>query len=344
MTKDSIDRFFRSESSPEEAQAVVQYFEQHPGEVELYLSDKEWEDFQADSKLGLDKSAALWKQISSRTIHKSAGRIVLLKSLVAAASVIAIVLAGWWWFSQPRTTAAGKEHVISQLIQNTSRQVMELKLPDSSGIQLMPASSISYKEPFQNNRREITLKGEAFFSVTKDSLQPFIVYSDAISTTVLGTQFLVTSFDKENTIKVQLFSGHVVVKAVDSLHTQLKQEIHLLPGDILLYDKTKLTASVSSGTEDKPKAETTGPSRGTAASLSGNNWYMFNNQPLADVLDQLQILYNERIAYSKEDVKGLSYIGKIDRRDTLQTILNEIGRLNNLRVSKEQSGFLVRKK
>ena len=344
MTRENIERFFRSESSPEEANAIVEYFKEHPDQVDLYLSDEEWEKFQAADKLNPDKTAAFWKEIGSHTIHKATGRLFFLKPLAAAASIILIFFAGWWWFRQPANPVTGKESLISRLIQNTGKEIMVLKLPDNSNVQLMPASSISYNQPFQNDRREIVLKGEAFFNVTKDSLRPFIVFSDAISTKVLGTQFLVTAFDTENTIRVALFSGHVVVEPADSLHSLLKEKVHLLPGDVLLYDKTKMTASLVSAKELRPQKSAVASKPGSANTISDNNWYMFNNQSLADVFDQLQILYNEKIIYSKEDVVGLSFIGKIDKTDTLETILDQIGKLNNLSIIKEQSGFLIRKR
>ena len=344
MTREHIQRFFRSESSPEEANAVLQYLEQHPDEIDLYLSDEEWEKFQAAGTLGAERSAAFWEQISSNTIHKPNGRLFSLRRLVAAASIILILFAGWWWFHWPGNPVTRKESVISRLIQNTGKDIMVFKLPDNSSVQLMPASSISYNQPFQSNSRVITLKGEAFFNVTKDSLQPFIVYSDAIRTKVLGTQFLVTAFARDNTIRVALFSGHVVVEPVDTLHTLLKGVLHLLPGDVLLYDKTKMTASMVSARQGRSKRSPVETKSGTPDNLPDNHWYMFNNQSLAEVFDQLQVLFNEKITYSKEDVSGLSFIGKIDKRDTLETILDEIGKLNNLKVSKEQFGFFIRKK
>ncbi len=70
---------------------------------------------------------------------------------------------------------------------------------------------------------------------------------------------------------------------------------------------------------------------------------MFNNQPLAGVLDQLSLLYNEKISYTATDLEGLSFIGRIDKTDTLETVLQLIGRLNNLQVIREPHGFLMKK-
>jgi transmembrane sensor len=315
----------------------VQHFERHPEEIDIFLSDSEWEKFQAEAKLTARKSAALWKKIDNRTIHASTGRLLYLKPLLAVASVALIIFASWWFLQHTDDPVKNAEGFINKFIQNTGKEMMLVKLPDSSSVQLMPASSLSYTEPFQHKKREIELKGGAFFNVTKDSLQPFIVYSDAISTKVLGTQFLVTAFDKDDTIKVALFSGHVVVESLDSLNTLPGKRVELFPGDVLLYDKKKLTASVIKKQAIKNKP-------GSVNYLSDNNWYMFNNQSLAEVFDQLEVLYNQKINYSRGDIDGLSFIGKIDRKDTLQNILEEICKLNNLKLNREQSGFIINKK
>jgi transmembrane sensor len=345
LTKEQIERFLRSECSLDEANTVIQYFEQHPEEIDVYLSDAEWEAFQAEAKLTAGKSADLWKNIEVNTIRPSKGRLVFLKPLLAAASVVLILFAGWWFLahnnnSKVNTPVNNTESFANKFIQNTGTEMMLVKLPDSSSVQLMPASSISFTAPFQHKKREVELKGGAFFNVTKDSLQPFIVYSDAISTKVLGTQFLVTAFEKDNIIKVALFSGHVVV----SSDSTLKKDVELFPGDVLLYDKTRKTADILAPKAVSAKTSVVKSKPAAVNYLSDNNWYMFNNQSLAEVFDQLQVLYSQKINYSKDDVYGLSFIGKIDKKDTLQNILEELCKLNNLKLNREQTGFVINKK
>ena len=68
--------------------------------------------------------------------------------------------------------------------------------------------------PFQNNKREIYLEGEAYFKVAKDKTKPFTVFAGALATTALGTQFRITA--KKNTpgnITVKLFTGKVAIRS-----------------------------------------------------------------------------------------------------------------------------------
>ncbi|MCH5715597.1 FecR family protein [Niabella hibiscisoli] len=233
-----------------------------------------------------------------------------------------------------------------RLVANNTEALMNIMLPDSSQVALSPHSSISYKEPFQDGKRSIELKGEAYFEVVKNARMPFVVASYPLSTTVLGTVFSVKSFEKDRQIKVSLFKGVVAVGNADSSRPAVRAPFYLSPGDVLTYDKQNGQVRFISAKSTQPSSNDSEKGGNTSLpdnTMADNNWYMFNNQPLTGVLDQLSLLYNQKISYSAEDLSGLSFIGRIDKTDTLETILQLIGRLNNLQVVKEPNGFLMKK-
>ncbi|CCX64700.1 putative uncharacterized protein [Prevotella sp. CAG:1058] len=68
-------------------------------------------------------------------------------------------------------------------------------LPDGTQVVLGSGSRLEYDSDFGHNGvREVTLYGEARFSVAHDARKPFIVKSDNMSTRVLGTVFYVRSY------------------------------------------------------------------------------------------------------------------------------------------------------
>jgi hypothetical protein len=71
---------------------------------------------------------------------------------------------------------------------------------------------------------------------------------------------------------------------------------------------------------------------------------MFNNQPLSEVFTQLENLYNEKIIFNKQDIKGKTFIGKLDKTDSLHNILHSIALLNNLVITKKADGYYISKK
>ncbi|MCB9250000.1 MAG: FecR domain-containing protein [Ignavibacteriales bacterium] len=58
-----------------------------------------------------------------------------------------------------------------------NNQRLEIELSDGSIVQLNSDSEIKFYENFDNDKREIKLKGEAFFSVKKDG-RPFIITTE----------------------------------------------------------------------------------------------------------------------------------------------------------------------
>lgn len=66
-------------------------------------------------------------------------------------------------------------------------------LEDGSVVYLAGNSSLSYPEHFKKRKREVFLKGDAFFEISKDGKSPFIVQTDRIKIEVLGTSFNVKS-------------------------------------------------------------------------------------------------------------------------------------------------------
>lgn len=101
-----------------------------------------------------------------------------------------------------------------QLVELAALQDVEkFTLPDGSRIYLNRGSRLTYDEgTFNDERREISLSGEAFFEVAKNPSKPFIVYGGQTQTTVRGTSFNVKAYPgvRENVISVR--DGRVEVK------------------------------------------------------------------------------------------------------------------------------------
>lgn len=117
-----------------------------------------------------------------------------------------------------------------------------LLLPDSSEIWLNSGSTIKYPETFAKDKRLVTLNGEAYFSVKKETAKPFIVETSRLSVKVLGTKFNVKAYPNDENITATLTSGKVEV-SVQSQSPQI-----LKPNERLTYDKN--TSSVHISTVD----------------------------------------------------------------------------------------------
>ena len=70
----------------------------------------------------------------------------------------------------------------------------KLVLADHTIVWLNSDSQLTYPVAFNGDTRELRLKGEAFFEVTKDIHKPFIVHTSQFDIRVTGTQFNVRSY------------------------------------------------------------------------------------------------------------------------------------------------------
>ena len=195
-------------------------------------------------------------------------------------------------------------------------QKLLVQLADGSTINLNAESSIKYPANFDGATRKVYLTGEGFFNVTKNKNKPFVVHSDNITTTVLGTSFNVSAYKNEHEIVIALVTGKVLVEDAEN------NKVLLTPGLMVSYNKKN-----KKGFEESAfnyidvigwKDGVLSFKEATLAQVFTNleRWYgvtitadktidlegkytgSFKNEPLANILDAFSIVenYNYKIA------------------------------------------------
>lgn len=109
----------------------------------------------------------------------------------------------------------------------------QILLPDSSIVYLNAASSLSYKQNFGYQERNVRLQGEAFFEVNKDPLRKFHVFTDHLKIEVTGTSFNVYAHEEESFVEMVLVSGSVLVETLE----KPIQRVKVKPNEKILFDK-----------------------------------------------------------------------------------------------------------
>ena len=310
-------------------------------ELHQRLEQAEWDSFDNS----IHKEDAFWKDTwnAIQQQKRRSARIVRLKQTAVAAAMMGVLLGTYLWFGasyrhtpqQPLAAAASYK-----TITNTTAQAMDVVLEDSSSVMLFPASALRYEAAFPGGKRNIYLDGEAIFKVKQDAARPFTVLSNGIATTVLGTMFKVLAADAGGNTKVYLYQGKVVVRSADTMQVKLQKDYYMAPGDVFSYNHSNGIAALMNGSR-KANSKTMAKEDNSAAAVS--NWYMFENQELSQVFDQLSAIYNVSIHYNPADLKGLNFIGKIERTDSLGNILKDITLLNNLTVENNGKNYSIRK-
>ena len=344
ISEELLDRFLKGQCTEEEAAAVEAYFQEHPEDISLL---DEYEAADAETPLPGDYREKMLAVIEEATIERSKGRIGVMRTWAAVAAMI-VLAAGWWLVTkQVKRIDETRELPIAAVWvgkHNADNQKIRLVLPDSSEATLSPGATIRYRKDFgQYGKREVKVEGQAAFAVMRDDQKPFIVYSDRVSTTVLGTVFEVTAEKDSDQIKVKLLAGKVMVSydppAGDSLRRYM-----LKPGQEFVFAKADRSVVIR---EFRTRGDGYASHRmthvpGKPDSLA--NWYMFNNQTLSDVFDQLSLLYDVDIQYSRKDLYNDYFIGKLEMKDSLSKIMRDIALLNHLTVKVTNGVYVVKRR
>ena len=321
ITKEIIINFFEGKCDAGDAAIVQAWLKENPAKLKEYIGVEEWEDFQPPHALSPEVSGRLWNNIN-KNANSPAARYSYFRWMAVAASVLLVIGLSWLFVLRKQKTSIASDSPIAKTkdILNNAPQKKTLTLSDGSTVDISPNSTLSYPENFNSLKRDVVLNGEATFNIAKDGAKPFSVYSNSVLISVLGTRFTVNSYKEENTTKVVLHEGKVMIKVSNSSSRDSKNEYYLTPGDVFIFNS--LSPRILHLEKDC-------------------DCYVFNNYPLDVVFDQLQIIYNTKIIYNRAELGNRSFIGKIDKKDSVYHILQSISLLNNFRLHRQGDSCII---
>lgn len=181
-------------------------------------------------------------------------------------------------------------------------------LEDGSSVWLAPGSSLTYSSMFGNTRKAI-LKGKAYFEIAKDESKPFVISSDDLEVSVLGTSFTVDSQSRF----INVNSGTVKVAAPSG-------EITLTKGQAVDASRDKL--SIDSSTEIDLKWI--------------NPTLKFDNTPLDQVIKELAIYFNVNLIYKgRTDLSTCPFTATDLSNASLDQVLTILSATYNMEIKKE---------
>lgn len=162
---------------------------------------------------------------------------VLLRKRIGSAAAAVIVL-----FILYNIRVFTDKNIQAETALNTIKvpagQRVEVTLSDGTHVWLNARSEFSYPVSFNGDKREVLLKGEAFFEVAKNRDKKFIVNTGRCEVEVLGTQFNVEAYN-ENEFSTTLIQGSV--KVTDK--SQPNESVVLEPNNSVSLNNGKLTVT-----------------------------------------------------------------------------------------------------
>ncbi|MDO6439347.1 DUF4974 domain-containing protein [Cyclobacterium sp. 1_MG-2023] len=167
-------------------------------------------------------------------VHQSSHSWLTIKQWYKVAVILVLTSFMGYLLSQFVTAEPTKsEAQVSKPVMLTKSthfgEKLNFKLPDGSSVWLNSGSQLTFPERFDSLERKVTLLGEGYFEVKKDSSRVFKVVSGNIETAALGTSFNINFFDT-NEVFVSLLTGKV------EIHSDSANKTYLLdPGEQLQY-------------------------------------------------------------------------------------------------------------
>lgn len=302
-------RYYNGELTAEEVRAVEAWMQaseanRKTAEQVYYLC------FAADAleaKRSVDTAAAFGKV--RRRIRAMRWRGVL-RSVERAAAVLLLPLAGLtaWLLAH-----SGGEFDPMVEIRSTTGMVSCVTLPDNTRVWLNSDSYLRYPARFGRERR-VTLYGEGYFNVAKDSKHKFVVEAHSAEIEVYGTEFNVEAYDGDY-IRTTLVSGRVGVKYDDQSHR--RQTVRMMPDQQAIYNaRTGIMylneADVSCNTSWK------------------DGKIVLNNTSLEDALRMIGNKYNVQFLIRNDRLRGNKFTGTFSNQ-SLDVILRYFNFSSNIR-------------
>ena len=200
----------------------------------------------------------------------------------------------------------------------------QLMLADGTRVRVNSESELVFPTCFNSDRREVFLKGEAYFQVAPDSDKPFYVRVNDYIVKVTGTSFNVTSYTDDPCTMTTLVEGKVSVYGNDSTWN-----CDLTPGHMLKFDKG--TARVTSE-ECDPRIYTSW--------IDGE--FKVRDMRLEDIMKKLNRWYDFEVAYEEEELKDLRFSGAAEKYNPVEFLLKMIEEVTKVRFDIEGKRIMVK--
>ncbi len=221
---------------------------------------------------------------------------------------------------------SAEEATTPREIYNTLRvsygQEYDILLADGTRVWLNSGSELKYPVQFVGDKRQVYLKGEAYFDVTPDKEKAFIVDSYGQQVKVYGTEFCVNAYN-QNEIKTVLVEGSVGIKA-----NAKSIEAKLQPGELGF-------ANLRTGQTEVTKVNV----RPYIAWKDGD--FVFENQSLEDIMTRLERWYNVKIFFMNEECKAYRFTGDMKRYSDVKDLLYFMQETSNAKFEIKDNAIVV---
>ncbi|SIN70778.1 FecR family protein [Chitinophaga niabensis] len=323
-----IEQYYHNRSTREELDELMNIIQagEHDGEI-----DELMRNFYEEIKEGLSSGERNLQQGVSEEMKSTQGSytemdeyrkpsvMVLRLWPVAACLCLAIASATFFLLSRSEQQA-GEMAVVKKFTDKAEHKY--LLLSDSTQVWLNASSTIDYPEEFGKDKREVYLKGEAFFEVKHAAETPFIIHTGTVTTVVLGTSFNVKAYEGQEHVTVSVKSGKVQV---------LKQ--NKLISTLIKGQETKVSKINGRDENDEVNNDLVG------AWQQGHLAY--EEVRFADIISDMERVYNVDITIRNEQLKQVLVITSFSRDIGVKRALEILCKLTAAKLEEKGGQYFI---
>ncbi|MDY3070312.1 MAG: FecR domain-containing protein [Parabacteroides sp.] len=283
-----LRRYIKGEVTDAERLKIAAWLEEDPANMREFMTLRKLYDI------------SLWQ--SEQVVEPARKKyfIPLRQAIFEIAKIVAIFVVGF--FVAKQFLVDKETDVIKkQTIHVPSGQRAELMLADGTEVWLNSGTTLTFPERFEKNSREVSLDGEAYFSVKHDAERPFTVNTSNYAVHVLGTEFNVKAYNNSALFETSLINGSVEISS-----SQKKGKFRLNPDEQLVSRNGEVRVS----------------------HISDYNYFKwkegllcFENESIKELMDKLELYYDIKIDVRRPSLLKYNYTGKFRIKDGVEHVL-----------------------
>ena len=217
-----------------------------------------------------------------------------------------------------RRVFSQKENVEAVTLSVPVGKSADITLPDGSVAYLHPGSKVMFPTTFVGDKRVVQLEGDAYFKVAKDAAHPFVVMAGQLQTTVLGTEFHVSSSHAE----VVLVSGSVSVAVGGQTETRLE------PGQQLTLSNDGRTPTITEVDTEPYKYWRDG-------------YLYFDNVELKDIMEAVGANFNMTVEFRNTEALHYRMRFITERNNGIDAAISMMNRMKKVTVHRNGNQIFV---
>ena len=305
--EDLLPGYLSDDLSVNDRAIVDGWLKESPENEEVFLGVKNaWEALPLLRQMEQFNSFDALKKVNERISPPKSKNWWVPIYRAAAILLLPLLVYSGFIASKFQTKLGEKEHVMMQMVTSRQGMVTRFSLSDGTKVWLNSGSELQFPTRFSDDKREVYLKGEAFFEVTKNEKQPFRVNANELKIEVLGTSFNVVNFDNDSQSEVVLVTGKV---ALSYENGQIKKIYGTMqPCERVIYEKESQNIRAERVEVEK-----------YIAWRDGN--LIFRDDSMDNVVKRLSRWFNVEITISDPEIKNYIYKATF-RNENLVQVLN----------------------